>query len=89
MPNQACFHPIEAIIPTLPHFNDFLVNKRNTKEGRKTKSREYKKEEYRTRSLIKNPLSTAKPSGKKSSLDRGKECYTGERQNRKVKETIE
>jgi len=42
MPNQACFHHIEAIIPTLPHFNDFLVNKGNKKEG-KTRRREYKK----------------------------------------------
>ena len=66
MPNQACFRHIEAIIPTLPHFNDFLVNKRNKKEGRKTKWRKYKKEEYRTRSLIKHPLSTAKPCGKKA-----------------------
>jgi len=88
MPNQACCHHIEAIILTHPHFNDFLVNKGNKKEGRKTKWREYKKEEYRTHSLIKNPLSPEKTLWEKSSLDRGKECYTGERQNRKVKETI-
>ena len=52
MPNQASFRHIEAIIPTLPHFNDFP----EWKEKRK---------KYMIGSLIKNPVSMAKPCGKK------------------------
>ena len=33
MPNEVHFRHIEAIIPTLAQFNDFLVSKEKGKEG--------------------------------------------------------